>query len=70
MTIAKNISLERRSSRAPRRRRSALAPARWPPAQKQYWEGVNRKLADPTALTASIEAGHCRPRDNIASRPS
>jgi aminocarboxymuconate-semialdehyde decarboxylase len=27
-----------------------------PPAQKQYWEGVNRKLADPTALTASIEA--------------
>jgi aminocarboxymuconate-semialdehyde decarboxylase len=27
-----------------------------PPAQKQYWEGVNRKLADPAALTASIES--------------
>src|SRR3954463_16173199 len=27
-----------------------------PPAQKQYWERVNRKLADPAALTASIES--------------
>jgi predicted TIM-barrel fold metal-dependent hydrolase len=27
-----------------------------PPAQRSYWEGVNRKLADPAALLASIEA--------------
>ena len=40
-----------------------------PPAQKQYWEGVNRKLADPAALTASIEfGGDRRARDQHADR--
>ena len=39
-----------------------------PPAQKQYWEGVNRKLADPAALTASIESAGIAARV-INSRP-